>query len=1392
VVQAQVNVTTYHYDVSRSGQNTQEAILTPSNVNSAQFGKLFSVTVDGYVFAQPLYLANVSIGGGTHSVLYVATAHDSVYAIDADSGVIYWQVSLIPTGGRTVVGSTDIGAGCNDIVPEIGIIGTPVIDPTTGTLYVVAKSYVAGRGYQYLHALNVSTAAEKFGGPVSIAGSVPGTGYNSVDGVLSFNALSQNQRAALLLENGHVVIGWGSHCDYDPWHGWIMSYSASTLTNEAAFSPTPNGSHAGIWMAGGGPAVDASGNIYFATGNGDWDGVAEFGDSIVKLGPPSGGSFPVEDYFTPYDQSYLDSRDVDVASGGVILLPTLPSGEQLVVGMGKIGTIYVLNTSNMGKYCVNETPACTTSDPQIVQEIVGATSGIWGSPAYWNGNLYWCGANDYIRAFKFNTTSGVISTASTTSESFAFAAPTPTVSANGTTNGILWALDGSSDNSTCTSGSSCLGLFAYDATNLQTVLYTSSQAANNRDSPGSAVKFAVPIVVNGKVYVGGQYTVTAFGELGEAAANPTVSPAAGTYMTAQTVTLSDTTPNASIYYTTNGTTPTTSSTRYNSSTPLQISTTTTVEAIAVATGYPNSALTSATYTIGLPVAASPSVTPAAGTYTTAQEVMLSDTVSGATIYYTTDGTTPSTLSNQYVMPISVSATTTINAIAVDTGYANSSVTSAIYTINLNPATTPVSVNLPATANVYAIATDGTATSDGGMDYSGNAYSESLVGSAITWLGSTFALAAPGLGSGARWMTISLPAGNYTSVNVLGTGVDGNQTNQTFVVTYSDGTTSTFTQSMSDWLEPQSYPGESIVLTMPYRTTASGAPEDGTTYLYGYSLAINSAKTVASLTIPQNANVVILAIDLTPSTPTAASPTVSPAAGTYTAAQTVMLSDTTPGAAIYYTTNGTTPTTSSTVYNPSAPLQISATTTIEAIAVASGYTNSAVTSATYTINSGTPPVSVSLTADATVYGIANNGTAVTNGGMDYSGNAYSETLIGSSVTWSGSTFTLGAAGTASGVRLQTIPLPAGNYASVNLLATGVDGIQPNQVFVVTYTDGTTTSITQSLSDWLKPQSYAGESIVLTMPYHLNSAGTTVNQLTYLYGYSLAINVAKTVKSLTLPTNWDLVVMAVDLVPGSPTAASPTVSPAAGTYTAAQTVTLSDTTPNATIYYTTNGTTPTTRSTVYNPSAPLQISATTTVEAIAVASGYTNSAVTSATYTINSGTPVSLTADATAYGIANNGTAVTNGGMDYSGNAYSETLIGSSVTWSGSTFTLGAAGTASGARLQTIPLPAGNYASVNLLATAVDGNQPNQVFVVTYTDGTTTSITQSLSDWLKPQSYAGESIVLTMPYHLNSAGATVNELTYLYGYSLAINVAKTVKSLTLPTNWNLVVMAVDLVP
>jgi hypothetical protein len=467
---------------------------------------------------------------------------------------------------------------------------------------VVAKSKVNGTVVQHLHALSVTTLAEKFGGPVQIQGSVPGSASDGSGGVVPFNAKQQNQRAALLLTNGHVVISWASHCDIDPWHGWVMSYKAGTLAQEAVFNTTPNGSEAGVWMSGGGPAADAAGNIYIPTGNGDWNGTTDFGDSILKLGPPANGKFPVLDYFTPYDQGLLDSRDIDVASGGLTLLPPLASGKVLLAQQGKAGTIVLLDTSNMGKYCVNLTPACTNSDPQIVQEIQGASSGVWGSPAYWNGNLYWTGANDTIHAYSFNANnSGLISTSPTSQSAqiFAFSAPTPVVSSNGTTNGILWALDGSADDSTCDGGGAdCLGLYAYDATNLAHLLYISSQAANNRDSPGVAVKFEKPIVANGKVYVGTQSSVSVYGLLANApppAAAPTFSPPAGTYAGGQQVTLSSTTAGASIHYTTNGTTPSASSTLYSG--PIPVSSSMTIEAIAVASGYSNSPVASASYVI---------------------------------------------------------------------------------------------------------------------------------------------------------------------------------------------------------------------------------------------------------------------------------------------------------------------------------------------------------------------------------------------------------------------------------------------------------------------------------------------------------------------------------------------------------------------------------------------------------------------------------------------------------------------------------------------------------------------------------------------------------------------------------------------------------------------------
>jgi hypothetical protein len=598
MVVAQVNVTTFHNDIARTGGNTGETVLTPSNVNSYQFGKLFSVMVDGDVYSQPLYLLNVSINGGTHNVVYVATEHDSLYAIDADSGQVYWQVSLIPTGGSTVDSITD--AACSDLVPEIGITGTPVIDPSTNTIYLVASTKENGNFLQRLHAIDLVTHAEKFGGPVVISATVNGTGDGSSGGKVSFDPLKQNQRSGLLLENGHLIIGWGSHCDNFPYHGWVMSYNVTNLALEAAFNTSPNGGSAGVWMAGDGVAADSTGSLFFATSNGTYDGTSmgDYGDSIVKLLPPSGGSFAVADWFTPFNQSSLAGGDTDVGSGGVLLLPDLPSGvahQHLLVQMGKEGTIYLVDRDNMGEFC----SSCTSQDTQIVQEIPGASTGIWGSPAYWNGSVYWGGGSDggsadTVKAFSFNANnSGLLSGSPTSvsSNAFVFSTAAPVISANGNSNGILWILDNSSFGSSC-----CQVLYAYDATNLAKMLYNSSQAANNRDVPGGSVKFTAPTVANGKVYVGSQGAVSAFGIINATprAATPTFSPAPASYTGSVNVTLSDTTLGAVIHCTTDGSAPTASSPVCTS---LTLTTTTTIQAIAVASGYNNSAVASGTYTI---------------------------------------------------------------------------------------------------------------------------------------------------------------------------------------------------------------------------------------------------------------------------------------------------------------------------------------------------------------------------------------------------------------------------------------------------------------------------------------------------------------------------------------------------------------------------------------------------------------------------------------------------------------------------------------------------------------------------------------------------------------------------------------------------------------------------
>ncbi|MGA7819602.1 MAG: Ig-like domain repeat protein [Candidatus Sulfotelmatobacter sp.] len=511
---SQINVTTFHYDNARTGQNTQETVLTPENVNVNQFGKLFTISVDGLVYAQPLYMAGVqNIAGGTHNVLYIATEHDSVFALDADTGAILWQTTFInPSSGVTTVPNTAVPS-CTAIAPEIGVTSTPVIDPSSGTLYLLAKTKENGQFVQRLHALDVTSGAEKFGGPAVIAAKVNGTGDGGQ--TVTFNPLQQLNRPGLLLDNGHVIIAWASNCDNPPYHGWVMSYSASTLAQEGVFNTSPNGAESGIWMSGDGVAADASGNYYFASGNGSYSGSASnnYGDSIVQLGPASNGSLPVLDWFTPWNQNALSGEDSDVGSAGVLLLPDLPAGlphQQLLVQMGKEGTIYLVDRNSMGGYC----SSCINIDTQIVQEINNASVGVWGSPAYWNGNVYWASNNDLgtasnLMAFSFNAgNSGLLSTAPTSQSSsiFGIGTGTPVVSANGTNDGIVWLLGNAASGAKC-----CQVLYAFDATDLSTLLYRSSQAAGNRDVPGGAVKFTAPVVANGKVYVGSQMQVSAYG-----------------------------------------------------------------------------------------------------------------------------------------------------------------------------------------------------------------------------------------------------------------------------------------------------------------------------------------------------------------------------------------------------------------------------------------------------------------------------------------------------------------------------------------------------------------------------------------------------------------------------------------------------------------------------------------------------------------------------------------------------------------------------------------------------------------------------------------------------------------------------------------------------------------
>ncbi len=502
-----IDVVTYHYDNLRTGQNTQETILTPANVNSTQFGKLGEFAVVGKVDAQPLYLSNLFIPGGvTKNVLYVATEHGCVYAFDADS--------IGSSGSKPLwIASTELSGevpsddrGCGQVTPEIGVTSTPVIDRKRGAIYVVAVSKNASGTYIHrIHALDLTSGAELFGGPTVVTASYP----NSSGGSVVFDPSVYNERPGLLEFNGTIYTTWGSHCDQGAYTSWVMAYSADTLKQTAVLNLVPNGSDGGIWMSGAAPALDASGNIYFIVGNGTFDtnltpsgfpSQHDCGNCFAKISPIS-SSPPLSllDYFTPSNTVAQSDQDLDFGSGGPLLLPDLMDASgttrHLAVGSGKDANIYVLDRDNMGKF--------NSGVDNIYQLIPGELSGAeFGKPSYFNNTVYYGAVGDTLKAFPITNAKQAMTPASHSPTNFAYPGTTPSISANANTMGIVWAVE---------NGGTGV-LHAYDATNVGKELYNSNQASNGRDHFADN-KFITPMVANGRVYVGTPASVAVFGLL---------------------------------------------------------------------------------------------------------------------------------------------------------------------------------------------------------------------------------------------------------------------------------------------------------------------------------------------------------------------------------------------------------------------------------------------------------------------------------------------------------------------------------------------------------------------------------------------------------------------------------------------------------------------------------------------------------------------------------------------------------------------------------------------------------------------------------------------------------------------------------------------------------------
>ncbi|GER87853.1 hypothetical protein KDW_20150 [Dictyobacter vulcani] len=1094
-------ITTYKGNNARTGQNPNETILTTKNVTQNQFGKRVTYPVDGQIYSEPLYVPNLTINGQAHNVVFVETEHDSVYAFDADQTTPtnpLWKKSFLINGATT---ASNLDVSCNDMIPETGITGTPVLDPATSTMYVVALTKENGNLIYRLHALDFTSGAEKTGSPTVISGSVKGSGRGNVNGTLTFTPLVERQRSALLLSNGQVYIAFASFCDVGSYHGWIMSYDSSSLQQTHIYNNTPDGIGGGIWGAGGALTADSAGNIYTVSGNGDFNlnqaGGRNGGDSFIKLGPDL--STNANNYFTPFNQSCLQQADADLGSGGPVLIPNT----NMMVGAGKEGRVYVIDRNNMGKYTSLPGLNCgaTSNDrkrtdiDKVHQELPPASiGGMFSSPVYWNGTVYFNGVNDHIKAFKYNFSTDKLETApyAQSPETFKFTGGDAVLSSNGTTigTGILWAIDP-------------LGILrAYDANNIYHEIYNSSQNSA-RDGLDSYVKFTTPTVANGQVFAGTKTSLTIYGLL-DNVPQPTPTPISTVTPTPQPtgtpVTGGSGFNNAGIADDTN---PGGSNFDglHNSYSKQEL------QYNGINAGdnafYNNMVFTWPDITSGSPdnyVANGQTVN--VTSVSNANILGFLGSAAGGTSYGTatinyTDGSHQNftlgfsdwTLGGGNA-PISFGNGKMATLNYRDTPNGFQPVTNYIFyaDVVMQTGKTVQSVTLPGKTtggalHVFAIATkqgtvttnptptvpyNNTGTSDdtnpGGAaldsKYSYSAQATQLAGlipgASVNAYGATFVWPAANPGTPNNYLVQGqvipvTPVDGAQTLAFLGSSTVGNSQGST-TITYTDGSTQAFSLGFSDWTlggdnQSPAY-GNQIAVTMPYRNFAGGKQSINNFVFYA-EVSLQAGKMIQSVTLPGSTTGGQMHVFAIATTSTAANPTVA------------------------YNNAG-----SSDDNNPAgANLQ-------------SNYSYSAQALAAAGLKPG-GSVIVNGTSFIWPSGIGHNNNYEANG--------------------------------------QIVPVNA-IYGASTLAFLGSSTLGPSAgTVVITYTDGTTQTENLGMSDWAlgggnQSPSY-GNRVVSTMPYRNNSAGRQTMKNYVFYGEITLTNYKVSVKSITLPNNSHLHIFSV---------------------------------------------------------------------------------------------------------------------------------------------------------------------------------------------------------------------------------------------------------------------------